>query len=227
MGEAESLTRLLTYGMENRPAEEYALILWNHGGGPLEGVCWDELFSMDRLSLKELTSALGAARMEKKLKWIGFDACLMCSAEVASAMAPYAEYMVASQETEPATGWNYAFLKGLESDRTGADTGRRIVDAYFEGYKEEDGGMTLACLDLSKAGALTDGMNAFFSDQSLAISWDTFSVLSKKRAGVTGFGNGVRGTLDDGYDLVDARGLISALGKGIRRRESCRMRWMN
>ena len=42
MGSGETLTTLLRYGKENYPAEDYALILWDHGGGPLEGLCWDE-----------------------------------------------------------------------------------------------------------------------------------------------------------------------------------------
>ena len=130
MGVPETLTTLLNFGVERFPAEDYALILWNHGGGPMEGVCRDELFSMDNLSLSELTQALEASNLPGKLSWIGFDACLMSSAEVASTLAPYADYMIASQETEPAPGWNYAFLKGLESDASAADTGRRIVDAY-------------------------------------------------------------------------------------------------
>ena len=132
MGESDTLSRLLTFGQERYPADDYALILWDHGGGPLEGVCWDELFSMDRLSLSELTDALDAAAFPKKLRFIGFDACLMSTAEVAYALSPYAEYMIASQETEPAKGWNYAFLAGLGGDRSGADTGRRVVDAYFD-----------------------------------------------------------------------------------------------
>ena len=47
-------------------------------------------------------------------------------------MAPYAEYMIASEETEPTSGWNYRFLSGLEKDESGAETGQRIIDAYFE-----------------------------------------------------------------------------------------------
>ena len=105
MGEAGTLRRLLEYGQETRPAENYALILWDHGGGPLEGVCRDENYGMDALSLGEIAEAL-EGWTEKKLSWIGFDACLMGSLEVAGQMAPYAEYMIASQETEPAWGWN-------------------------------------------------------------------------------------------------------------------------
>ena len=62
MGEASTLTSFIRFGMENYTANGYALILWDHGGGPLEGVCWDELFSLDHLSLHELTEALASAK---------------------------------------------------------------------------------------------------------------------------------------------------------------------
>lgn len=41
----------------------------------------------------------------------------MSSPEVASVLAPYTNYMIASQETEPSCGWNYAFLS-VSSDET-------------------------------------------------------------------------------------------------------------
>ena len=149
MGEAETLRCLLDYGRGNRPAENYALILWDHGGGPLEGVCWDETHGMDCLSLGEVTEALEAGA-EQKLSWIGFDACLMGCLEVAGQMAPYADYMIASQETEPAWGWNYAFLREIATDTDGAATGRRIVDAYFEGQQDSGEILTMACVDLRR-----------------------------------------------------------------------------
>ena len=40
MGEADTLSAFLRYGVENRPADRYALILWDHGAGPMEGVCF-------------------------------------------------------------------------------------------------------------------------------------------------------------------------------------------
>ena len=58
MGDQDTLASFLRYGQENRPAQSYALILWDHGGGPLEGVCWDETSGMDHLSLREVTGAL-------------------------------------------------------------------------------------------------------------------------------------------------------------------------
>ena len=78
MGDGATLAEFLRYGQENRPAQRYALILWDHGGGPLEGVCWDETADMDHLTMAEVTGALEEA-LTQKLDWIGFDACLMCS----------------------------------------------------------------------------------------------------------------------------------------------------
>ena len=213
MGESETLTDLLVFGRENYPAERYALILWNHGGGPMEGACWDQLFSLDNLSLDEITEGIRQADYPEKLSWIGFDACLMSSLEVATALSPYAEYMIASQETEPSYGWNYAFLKDISADETGADTGKRIVDLYFEGHEDSKDVLTMACLDLSKASEAADALDNYFSTLSGRIDEHLFSLLSGVRMHATGFGKGVRGTEETGYDLVDAVELVSRLGE--------------
>ncbi len=211
MGSSRTLTELLVYGKENRPAENYALILWNHGGGPLEGVCWDELFSGDSLNLDEVTEGIRHAELGKKLSWIGFDACLMSSLEVAAAMEPYAEYMIASQETEPVFGWNYAFLSGIESDSNGAETGSRIVDAYFDGQEENRDILTMSCTDLSKAAKAVKAMDNYFYTLSESVSEETFAFMSGARFESVGFGESVRENSNDGYDLVDAVGLVSNL----------------
>ena len=39
MGDPDTLLSLLDYGYANYPAEQYALILWNHGAGPLMVSC--------------------------------------------------------------------------------------------------------------------------------------------------------------------------------------------
>ena len=213
MGVPETLTTLLNFGVERFPAEEYALILWNHGGGPMEGVCWDELFSMDNLSLSELTQALEASNLPGKLSWIGFDACLMSSAEVASTLAPYADYMIASQETEPAPGWNYAFLNGLENDASVEDTGRRIVDAYFDGMAGIRDTVTLACTDLSKLEGVKAAMDAFFEPVAKGLDADSFARVSGLRQAAVGFGKSVRAAGEDGYDLVDLGDLVREYGE--------------
>ena len=104
MGDPLTLSSFLNYGFDFFPADSYSLILWDHGGGPVLGYGVDENFR-DLLTLDELSEALedSVGAHMTKLEWIGFDACLMSSLEVASVLAPYANYMIASQETEP--GW--------------------------------------------------------------------------------------------------------------------------
>lgn len=100
-------------------------------------VCWDEMFSLDCLTLNELKTDLREANLLQRLNWIGFDACLMGSLEVASVCAPYADYMIASQELEPGRGWDYTCFGEIDNDASGAETGRRIIDAFFAAAGEE------------------------------------------------------------------------------------------
>ncbi|MCR4875970.1 MAG: hypothetical protein K5922_02220, partial [Clostridiales bacterium] len=211
MGRQDTLERLLQFGVTNRPAERYALILWDHGGGPLEGVCWDETHEMDHLSLKEVTGALKSILKEDRLSWIGFDACLMGSLEVAGQLAPFAEYMIASQETEPASGWNYSFLRELHLDSDGAQTGRRIVDAYFEGQEQSREILTLACIDLHAAEEAITALDPVFVPLERRLGKEEFKELSGLRMSSVGFGKADPTVLESGYDLVDARDLVSRM----------------
>ena len=44
MGDPAVLSGFLRRSMELFPADRYALVLWDHGAGPLTGVCFDERF---------------------------------------------------------------------------------------------------------------------------------------------------------------------------------------
>ena len=207
MGSAHTLRKLLDYGPAYYPAEAYALILWNHGGGPLDGICWDELFSMDPLSLAELTYGLSSHSCGR-LSWIGFDACLMATAEVAAAVAPFAHYMIASQETEPASGWDYSFLREIGGDADGAATGKRIVDCYFRSLEGSREILTLSCLNLDRIGEVVTGMDAFFSAAAENINEETFSRFSEIRLAAAGLGKSAGNPGGSGYDLADLTDLI-------------------
>ena len=207
MGDPETLADFLRFAREQCPAKAYALILWDHGGGPLDGLCWDEQYGADHLSLSELTGALKAAGFgEEKLSWIGFDACLMGTAEVAGAMAPYAEMMVSSQAEEPASGWNYAFLRDVGTDPETA--GRQIVDAYFAGTEDTARDLTLACIRLDAVGELAARMDAFFEDLTGMLTRDSFADISRLRLKATGFGRAAEA--EGGYDLVDLLSLTES-----------------
>ena len=207
MGEAESLAGFLQYCCQNAPADHYALILWDHGNGPVMGYGKDVLFSNDALTLLEMRKALENSPFgpDRKLDWVGFDACLMASAELACIWAPYADYLVASQEVEPAFGWNYSFLSEL-----GPADARSVLDvltreylssceAYFEekGYADRDA--TLACLDLSGADELSGALDELFNAASGNVA-DLYNELAAHRVETRALG---RATTGSEYDLVD------------------------
>ncbi|MCR4875998.1 MAG: hypothetical protein K5922_02365 [Clostridiales bacterium] len=201
MGAPETLSTFLSYAKEHFPARNYALVFWNHGGGPLEGVCYDELYGRDRLSMEELAEALEASPFsgEERLNWIGFDACLMAALETASVCADYARYMIASQETEPAAGWNYSFLASAADHPDGAEIGGIIVDAYMQANPDSPA-LTLSCTDLNRLGLLRIAVSDLFQRLRDGMNSQTFSTLSNMRRDTRGFGRVT--TLSD-YDLVD------------------------
>ena len=206
MSDPETLGRLLRYGHDCCPAKRYALLMWDHGAGPMMGLCFDARTDsgdgMESLSLPDLESALADSPFAgEKLAWIGLDACLMASAETARVLAPYAEYMIASQEPEPLDGWSYRFIAEMAGDASGAQTGRRIVDAYSEYYADSLADITLSCVDLSKMDAVSEGMSELFG--SFTVDADSYMTYARNRSEARSIGGVVYP-----YDLVDLVDLL-------------------
>ncbi len=213
MGEAETLRSFLSYGLEHYQSDKYSLILWNHGAGPVFGFGVDENYE-DILTLSEMQTALAEALGEdNKLEWIGFDACLMSSMELADAFAPYTNYLISSQETEPGWGWNYAFLSQLsEPDMDGARMGKAIIDTYMEfgeaafaAYPKAYCDLTLSCLDLNRYQAAEDAWDAFFSNVDSQLTAETFPAAVRSRNRAKRFGSY---STDFNYSLVDTIHLL-------------------
>ncbi len=162
MGEAATLREFVSWGFENYQARRYGLVLWNHGSGSISGVCFDELFDNDSLSLEEIGEAL--AGYDKAFEMIGFDACLMATLETAQTVAPFAGYLVASEELEPGSGWDYAsmgrFLAG-KPDADGAELGKVIADGFLASniITEDEAITTMSVTALDKLPALADAVN--------------------------------------------------------------------
>ena len=151
MGDANTLSDFLTWAIQTYPADKYILIMSDHGMGWPGG--WSDpspaqrdrstnaplvsAMDDDIIYLNELESALATAINQtgiEKFDLIGMDACLMSQMEVYTALAPYARYAVASEETEPGLGWAYsAFLSLMvyNPDVTTAEIAANIVDSYI------------------------------------------------------------------------------------------------
>jgi len=138
MADPNTLVDFVAWAVETHPADKYVLILSDHGAGWYGG-WWDQTAPGDWITPLELESALKYVQDNTSLEQfelIGFDACLMSSLEVYTAIAPYARYSVASEELEPGYGWAYAsFLADLVTDpgMGGADLARSIVQHYIDG----------------------------------------------------------------------------------------------
>jgi hypothetical protein len=157
MGDPKTLYWFISFVSEHYPAENYALVLWDHGSN-WEGVCWDWT-NKDYLTVKELYQAL--ANSPVKINLLGFDACLMASIEVSYelALTNKVNVMVASEDYVPWAGYPYdAILAGLTENPTWdeANFAVRIVDDYIDFYTHKACFATLAAIDLKNVGTLTD-----------------------------------------------------------------------
>lgn len=214
MGDSYTLERFLKYGKEKYPADQFGLILWDHGGGPMLGYGLDEKTS-DILEMPELVEALDNSGFEgtNKLEFLGFDACLMGAVETGWNIKDNAKYMIASQETEPGWGWNYAFLSELRYCEDGEDIGKEIIDYYIEAgeeYFEEEPllltDLTLSCVDLSKITVLENAINEMYAEVVPDLDAGYFAKASRARNKTKTFG---KFTASTSYDLVDLGDMVS------------------
>lgn len=206
MSAPETLRSFLDFARDFAPADSTGLIFWDHGYGPLEGFGSDAREDGDRLTLFEIADALEGG---ERLDYLCFDACLMSAVETADFLAPYADYLIASQETEPAQGWNYAFLGEIEPGMDGGDIGALAIDscfaqyeAMYAGYPDHMPMLSLACVDLRAMEGVDAAMDAFFTQLREGLAGDAYSQIVRARIDCRGVG---KFTTSTEYDLVDLR----------------------
>lgn len=164
MGDPATLADFVADTAAQFPADNYGLVLWDHGGGWI-GMGPDETDDYDILSVPEIGQGI-ADGLERagidKLDLLGFDACLMATYEVASVMADHADYMVASQEVEPGHGWNYEELAVIADNpqATAPELGEAMVEGFALQADEEGTSVdiTLGLFDLSQIGAVQEAV---------------------------------------------------------------------
>lgn len=142
MGNPQTLVDFITWSIQKYPAKKYALILSDHGGGWTGG--YSDKSSGSSLGMSDITNSIQRVQAQmngQKFEIIGFDACLMGMVEVYGSLYPYSNYMIASEEVIPATGWSYAaWLDRLAQDPT--LDGRALSNAIVSTYIVEDAVLT-------------------------------------------------------------------------------------
>lgn len=230
--QVKELCDSMQWAQKNYPADNYALILWDHGNGVLDragssfklngwltlpglvhkrqqsrGILYD--YSQDTfLDNQGLSSACTTIKKKigKNIALLGMDACLMAMIEIAYQVKDSTDYIVASQQTEPGSGWPYAdvlsSVVGMPTMST-ANFAAAIVQAYSNYYSTgpgADSSYTLSAIDVSKIGNATTAFNNLLIAiaQSQAVDQSkTNAAIKQARTNTTSF------YIPDYIDLVD------------------------
>ena len=205
MTDPNTLVRFIEYCKQNFPANRNQLIFWDHGGGSVTGYGYDENNpNAGSMNLSKIKSAIAATNI--KYDFIGFDACLMATTENALALSDYADYLIASEETEPGTGWYYTnWLTDLSNNTaiSTLDLGKRIVDDFIDESNRSARGQstTLSLVDLAELKAtMPAGLSSFAKDTASYIKNKEYNKVSTARTASREF---AKSSNIDQVDLVN------------------------
>ncbi len=214
----DTLADFIKYCDKKFPANRDMLIFWDHGGGSISGYGYDEKFARSgSMNLAEINQALEEA--DVAFDFIGFDACLMATLETALMLSPYADYMIASEETEPGVGWYYTDWLTALGDNTSMPTieiGKNIVDDFVDTCAKKCQGQktTLSVVDLAELEmTVPKELAAFAKSASELISNNEYQTVSDARYNTREF---AQSSAIDQVDLAHlAENLGTEEGKGL------------
>jgi len=191
-GDPQVLADFIARGVAEYPADNYALIVSDHGAS-WPGVGGDESAEEDTLTLAEIGDGISAGLADaglERLDLLGFDACLMATYEVASALAPLADRMLASQELEPGHGWDYSALDVAARGATVDELGGALIDGFEAQAQEQqtDAKITLSLVDLTRMPDVDDAL-ATLTDQLVERVAGVSPVIGRTLASTLGFGS--------------------------------------
>ena len=227
MTSPETLASFIQWCAKNFPANRNELILWDHGGGSVTGYGYDEKnVRSGSMSLAGIDQALKAGGVT--FDFIGFDACLMATVENGLMLNKYADYLIASEETEPGVGWYYTDWLTALSRNTSTPTlqiGKNIVDTFVETCATTCRGQltTLSVVDLAElSNTVPAPLKAFSQSISGLINENAYKTVSTARNGAREF---AKSTMIDQIDLVhfaqnlnnkEAQALANALTGAVK-----------
>ena len=208
MTSPDNLAGFIQYCAKKYPANRNELIFWDHGGGSISGYGYDEKNqSAGSMDLSGINKALSDGGVT--FDFIGFDACLMATLENALMLTKYADYMIASEETEPGVGWYYTNWLTALSQNTSMSTlaiGKNIVDDFVSVCAQKCRGQdtTLSVVDLAELEAtVPEAFKSFAVDTAAMVQGSEYKKVSKARGATREFAASNR---IDQVDLVHLAG---------------------
>ncbi len=215
MGDYTTLLEFLNYGYNNFSTQYYDVVFYNHGGA-VDGAIYDD-FTRDNLSLAEFSKALENSQFNEnnKLNTVLFRTCLNGTIEVASIFAPYAEYLIASEEiTNGKTNESVLnYINNIDNSDDGISYGKKFIKAYEEQMNNIDplGLSTVpmySIIDLSKIEKINTLLEDFISGVDLKKNYNSIVRVRSNlyQYGYTSYNYNM-------YDTVDLYTLVTKLSK--------------
>lgn len=210
MGDADTLYTLLDYAYKNYKADNYDLLFWNHGGA-IQGAIQDD-YTHDLLDLSEFQKALdkSAFSSSNKLEMVIFRTCLNGTLEVASTFAPYANFLIASEEVTVGSATSHAldFIGAINPEMKSEDVGKMFIDSYADYMKNLDVAnayvVAYAIINLNKIGVVNSSLDEF----AKTVNMDNhFNLISKTENNLFKYGM----NSSSSYDMVDLHSLVNGI----------------
>ncbi len=143
MSSEETLEQFLMWTKDNYPAQNYGLTMWDHGSGIFKkddeaGITKNFVGGMKLWEMSEAVEAFKNTTGQN-IDVIGFDVCLLGQFETAHQFKNTADYIIASELTEPGDGWDYT--AGFDTLTTNPDVDPRTVaktisETFVESYTQ-------------------------------------------------------------------------------------------
>lgn len=131
------LEDFLVWGKEYYPANNYIMIFWDHGCGYTTAAFGYDTNAEENDTLQICDIAEAMKNSGIKFNLTIFNACLMGTVELANAISPYSEYMIASEESIYTFGYYYTdWMTELSAnpDISMLDLSKIIIDDFEEQY---------------------------------------------------------------------------------------------
>ena len=185
----DALADFITFAAKNYPADKYTLFMWDHGGGTPIYYGYDELFPYDQLYDVEIGYALEKAGVS--FESIVFDACNMCTLEVAMAIKDYAKYMVAAESYTWDIGMSYdVWLNYLDDNRNASalESCELLVTEYMESIAKRDLIGSMSLINLSKIQNVYDAYEDYLVSVHNDLKNDGYAEYIKARSACGEYG---------------------------------------
>jgi len=160
MADPDELREFVTWAMQTHPAERYALVLWNHGGG-YTGLIEDATDGgPDMMTLAQLRQGLDGLG---PIDLVDFDMCLMGAYETLVTMEDLASYVVFSEELVPGPGNPYTeIIDSLQENPTAStsDVAAMFVDRFHASYQDGRSSTTKSAYDMANFGEFETSLEA-------------------------------------------------------------------